>query len=145
VKQLITEIKQVRETLETKISQLETYVKDKDQVIFGQQQRISELDEAMESLRDEMKAIALAVCRSTIDGESDCDWHDLAGDVNTLRREYDRLCDEARHQGAELCAMREALTAMYVHYGPPVTVDAICPYPAGHPITLARVALGKSV
>ena len=35
-------------------------------------------------LREEMKSIALALGRSKTDGESDCDWHDLAGDVKQL-------------------------------------------------------------
>ena len=47
MKQLIAEIKQIRESLEAKIERLETYVKDKDQVIFSQQNRIAELTDTL--------------------------------------------------------------------------------------------------
>lgn len=42
--------------------------------------------ESLEALREEMKAIALATGRSKTDGETDCDWHDMAGDVVSMRR-----------------------------------------------------------
>jgi hypothetical protein len=44
----------------------------------------------IETLRDEMKLIALALGRSKTDGESDCDWFDMAGDVKELREDAER-------------------------------------------------------
>ncbi|WP_337996191.1 hypothetical protein [Oleispirillum naphthae] len=37
--------------------------------------------DVIEDLRGEMKDIAIAVGRSQTDGENDCDWHNLSGDV----------------------------------------------------------------
>ena len=45
---------------------------------------IRELQAQVELLCHEMREIALALGRSSTDGESDCDWHDMAGDIAQL-------------------------------------------------------------
>jgi chromosome segregation ATPase len=50
-----------------------------------------EQKDGFELLRDEMKEIALALGRSKTDGESDCDWYDMAGEIREQKERADRL------------------------------------------------------
>lgn len=59
----------------------------------------------LESLRDEMKSIALALGRSKTDGESDCDWHAMADEVEDLVSRNENL--EIEHD-VMFCRIRDA-------------------------------------
>ncbi|OHD24180.1 MAG: hypothetical protein A2Y38_24825 [Spirochaetes bacterium GWB1_59_5] len=59
----------------------------------------------VEPLRYEMKAIALALGRSKTDGESDCDWHAMADEVEDLVSRNENL--EIEHD-VMFCRLRDA-------------------------------------
>lgn len=70
---------------------------------------VERLTADFEGLREEMKDIALALGRSKTDGESDCDWHDMPGEIEEQRNEFLNLERSYTQRLGEMARLSESV------------------------------------